>query len=234
MMDFNNLPAKDKIYYQDDSVVIYCADCREVLPLFPDKSFDLVLTDPPYNTSVYFSNKQEMSDYRKWLIELVNDLERLSGNLFIFQSPKLIPEVADLFKGYNSFAAVRNFAVMGYGKIPNAWDVGFYKCTNFSGNGRNWCLSNTAGMLQDRIDHPTQKTVELISYIASLFNSQTTLDPFLGSGTTAVAAKILGRKCVGIEISEKYCEIAKKRCAQSVMQLEIPKEEVKQGEFISL
>ncbi len=39
MLDFNNLPAKDKIYYQDESAVIYCADNREILPLFPDKAF---------------------------------------------------------------------------------------------------------------------------------------------------------------------------------------------------
>ena len=231
MIDFNDLPAKDKIYYQDDAAVIYCADNKEVLPLFPDKSFDLVLTDPPYNTSVFFEDEKKMAEYIEWLGELILACERLASNVFMFQSPKLIPEVASQFKGYQSFAAVRNFAVMGYGKIPNAWDVGFYKCINFSGNGRNWCLSNTAGMLQDRIDHPTQKTVALIAYIAELFNADLILDPFLGSGTTLVAAKILGRKAVGIEISEKYCEIAAKRLSQSVMQLEIPKETIEQGKF---
>jgi len=47
------------------------------------------------------------------------------------------------------------------------------------------------------------------------------IDSFAGSGTTLMASKILGRKCIGIEIEEKYCEIAKKRLAQSVMKLEV-------------
>ena len=52
-------------------------------------------------------------------------------------------------------------------------------------------------------------------------DGETILDPFLGSGTTAYCAKKLNRKCIGIEIEEKYCEIAAKRCSQSVMRLEI-------------
>ena len=57
--------------------------------------------------------------------------------------------------------------------------------------------------------------------VSSSQAGQTILDPFLGSGTTAYCAKKLGRKCIGIEIEEKYCEIAKKRLAQSVMKLEV-------------
>ena len=45
------------------------------------------------------------------------------------------------------------------------------------------------------------------------------LDPFLGSGTTALACQLLGRRCIGIEIEEKYCEIAANRCQQMVFKL---------------
>jgi len=73
----------------------------------------------------------------------------------------------------------------------------------------------------DKRLHPTQKPHGIISSILRDFSKEgdLILDPFLGSGTTAYSAKKLGRKCIGIEISEKYCEIAKNRLRQSVMKL---------------
>ncbi len=66
--------------------------------------------------------------------------------------------------------------------------------------------------------HPTEKPVELVSWFAELTTSEDDLilDPFMGSGTTLRAAKDLGRKAIGIEIEERYCEIAAKRLAQEV------------------
>jgi site-specific DNA-methyltransferase (adenine-specific) len=63
--------------------------------------------------------------------------------------------------------------------------------------------------------HPTQKPVGLCQRLLAV-GGVTILDPFLGSGTTAVAAKLLNRKCIGIEIEERYCEIAANRCQQEV------------------
>ena len=75
---------------------------------------------------------------------------------------------------------------------------------------------------KERIDfdrfHPTQKPVDLMAWcINHAPKADTILDPFMGSGTTLVAAKQLGRRAVGIEIEEKYCAIAVQRLAQEVM-----------------
>jgi site-specific DNA-methyltransferase (adenine-specific) len=72
-------------------------------------------------------------------------------------------------------------------------------------------------------DHPAPRNQKTIKDILSVYSrpGETILDPFLGSGTTTNAARMLGRKCIGIEIEEKYCEIAVKRLAQEVMDLTI-------------
>lgn len=72
-----------------------------------------------------------------------------------------------------------------------------------------------------KVDHPTQKPVGLVNTLlmASTRLDDVVLDPFAGSGTTLVAAKALGRKAIGIEIEERYCEIAAKRLAQEVLEV---------------
>jgi len=82
-----------------------------------------------------------------------------------------------------------------------------------------------AGYLRDggeeRLGHPTQKPLKVINYCVNKTEPNSLiLDPFMGSGTTLRAAKNLGRKAIGIEIEEKYCEIAARRMAQTVMNLE--------------
>ena len=67
--------------------------------------------------------------------------------------------------------------------------------------------------------HPTQKNLKLIKRLIEIREADIILDPFLGSGTTALAAKELGRKFIGIEISEEYCKIAVKRLRQGVLPL---------------
>ena len=85
-----------------------------------------------------------------------------------------------------------------------------------------WKTAGDADVLnfkpQSDTEHPYEKPVELIAKLLSKSNG-VALDPFAGSGTTLVAAKHLGRKAIGIEIEERYCEIAAKRLQQEVMQL---------------
>jgi len=197
---------------------LHNGDCLEYMKSLQPNGDMCIVTDPPYNTSVYFGDKQGWNEYREWLKIVLNEFERLSQNIFVFHSPKVLPQIADLFDGYDSFAAVRNFAMMGYGKIPNAWDIGFYKCDSFSGSGRNWALSNTAGMLSDRVDHPTQKTEGLMSFILSLYTSPIVFDPFMGSGTTGVSSVKLGKQFIGCELEQKYYSIAEKRIKSAALQ----------------
>ena len=195
------------------TVELIQGDCLEIMPTLADKSVDAVITDPPWNMNYFQNDDKPWDEYHKWLSGLLAEFERVSaGNIVVFQSTKALPYVADLFIDYIPFASCKNFSQMTKKKLPNCWDIAFCKCDNgYLGNGRNWYLCNTAGMEKERVEHPTQRTLDVFRYIVGMFDWKTILDPFMGSGTTGVACVQLGRNFIGIELDKGYFDIASKR-----------------------
>jgi DNA modification methylase len=236
MIDFNNLPAQDKIYYQDDAVVIYCADNREILPLFPDKSFDLVLTDPPYGIDYQSARRTKAQRKDKivgdkelpmWIFEIKPRMA-----MFIWCRWDILPQIPTP-KSFIVWDKCRHSMGDLEHEFGRQWEaIAFYPQLEHQFNYRPVDIIRVPCVPACDLTHPNEKPIGVITALLKANQGDLVLDPFLGSGTTAVASKILGRKCIGIEISEKYCEIAKKRCSQSVMQLDIPKETIKQESLL--
>jgi site-specific DNA-methyltransferase (adenine-specific) len=209
-----------KPYYEEPGITIYCADCRDILPHLP--KVDLVLTDPPWNLGYFKDDNKTWDEYAAWLNAIKSTLEVMAETVWIFQSSKSIPYVAHHFKGWNFFANPKSFCQLIRGKVSNAWDIAYFNnSANFCGvsGWRNWHLANNSNNHNSDKTHPTSRPLDTIKYIIGLYSHDTILDPFMGSGTTLVAAKQLGRKAIGIEIEKKYCDIAIDRLRQEVLPL---------------
>ena len=202
-------------YYQDEYVTLYCGDCREIVPTLGQ--FDLLLTDPPYGLPKDSSNSRGKLKNRSFNAGNIsawdNAPDKPTFDLLLGKSGKKIIWGGNYFQ----LSTCRGFLV---------WD----KCQpwdNFSKCEYAWTSLNKPSNLFKldtrgySKDHPTQKPVELMTWCISLAGDdiQTILDPFAGSGTTGVAAKLLNRKCTLIEKEEKYCEIAARRLSQGVLPL---------------
>ncbi len=196
-----------KPYYQDEWVTIYRGDCREILPTL--EKVDLVLTDPPYGLGKRLAGGT-WGQHDDW------DLQTNSMVL------ELIHQKAIIWGGqYYNLPASRGWLIWYKRDAPPSISDCELAWTNLDMNTKLFDYP-IAAVNAERNGHPTLKPVALFSWCLSFVpNANLILDPFLGSGTTAVVAKKLNRKCIGIEIEEKYCEIAAKRCSQSVMRLDI-------------
>jgi DNA modification methylase len=210
-------------YYQDTACTIYHGDCREIMPQL-DK-VDLVLTDPPYGLK---ENAYRVANRGK--LAKPTDYGDFSWDN--------APASKDLIDAAVSHGEVSIIWGGNYFHLPPSrgwlvWDK--QNSGNFADCELAWTNAETSvrifrhmwnGMLRAgeargvaRV-HPAQKPVELMRWCIGFGdNPQTILDPFMGSGTTLRAAKDLGRKAIGIELEERYCEIAAKRLAQEVFAL---------------
>lgn len=214
-------PAGDlplKPYYEEPGITIYHGDCRDILPSLP--KVDLVLTDPPYGMN-FQSNYRAIKHLKivgddqldTALISLIiNHAERASYVFCRWDNLKDMPPPK---------------SVMAW--IKNNWSMGDL----IHEHGRQWeAICFYPGLTHEFIkripdvinadrtgnfDHPTEKPSGLLRVILEANVGDIVLDPFMGSGTTLRAAKDLGRKAIGIEIEEKYCEIAVRRLRQEVL-----------------
>ena len=206
-------------YYDDGKgIQIFLGDCREILQHLP--KVDLVLTDPPYgikrdgkppSTSSHGGHKGY--EFLGWdSTPPTDDTLRLvlgAGDDSIVWGANYYPQV---------FSSSPGWLLWDKGQRIDQAD-GELAFSTRTGPLRVFTLNRVA-LMQDGAVHPTQKPLALIAWCLQFFPlAQTILDPFMGSGTTLRAAKDLGRQCIGIEIEEKYCEIAARRLQQEVLNL---------------
>ena len=240
-----------KPYYSDKWVTIYCGDCREVLPQLDVKVDLVLTDPPyEWNDVTGGIIKTRLSDqwgyggmlrqaditagiqqipFNEWF-GLVESIMFDDSDIYIFSNDKNIHKIVNemarhklrlhnilIWKKNNStpnhwYMKTCEFIIYGFkGRARPINDIGcshFFEIPNITPSDKT---------------HPTEKPAALLT---PLINNSTdgnamVLDPFLGSGTTCYCAKKLNRYSIGIEIEEKYCEIAAKRCSQSVMELNI-------------
>jgi DNA modification methylase len=217
-MDINNWPpAGVKWYYSDKWVAIAHGDCREILPQL-DVKVDLVLTDPPYGLNQQWDATGKRGNSRLWDTKPSWDKNTVDIQFLFRLNCSLI------IWGGNYYSLPPTSCWLIWDKVQDFSGADFEMAwTNLPLAGRIFRLSRIdayQNKIECRKQHPTEKPSSLITWCISLANNiDLILDPFLGSGTTCYCAKKLNRYSIGIEIEEKYCEIAAKRCSQEVMEL---------------
>lgn len=221
-------------YYQDDSCTIYHGDCREILS---ELSADSVITDPPYGVGLIAKRAKQRGG---------GVTSRIGGYSFPdtpqYVSDVVVPVIEDCRR--LALCVVVTPGVRNLWLYPQADDVGGFYSPSGTGMskwgftclqpilyyGRDPYLRTSKGSRPNScgysfpndantIGHPCAKPLPMMKWLvnrASLVG-EIVLDPFMGSGTTLVAAKYSARKAVGIEIEERFCEIAAKRLAQEIL-----------------
>jgi len=210
-------------------------DCLEVMQTIPDKSVDLCLTDPPYNiarNNNFSTMGRAGIDFGEWdkgfdlfsYIDQVSRILKKDGSFVVFNAWRNLGAIADYAEtqGFETKDMVR---LEKSNPMPRNRDRRYitdYECAIwFVKKGAKWTFNRQDGKYQrpkfvasiESGLHPTQKNLNLMENLLKIHSNQgdMVIDPFMGSGTTGVACKNLGRKFIGIEQDANYFEIAKKR-----------------------
>ena len=225
--------------------MIYIEPCEETLKRFEDNSIDLIITSPPYNIGKMHSNRLQFgsyanndmkeSDYQKWQIEVLKECYRVlkhDGSLFynhknrikegvqlspyewLFKTPFIIKQELVWINRSQNFDKIRFYPmterVYWLTKSPQ---TKLFNAINHHDvfDTKDWKPVGT------KAEHKRAFPIEMPRDIISCFpNAKVVLDPFMGSGSTGVACVNTNRKFIGIEMDEKYFNIACDRIEEAI------------------
>lgn len=206
-----------KPYYEHAGITIYHGDCREVLPQI--ENIAVIVADPPYGVGKDYGQIKDSLDTFQDAVRLVIS-RNIPAAIFVpvcrVQDLPVRPQwMAVWNKRYGASGLI------AYPIYPHWEGIALYSISgDFSGNkGHRSDVFTFSPAVARGSGHPTPKPLDLMKELIGWMPATGTVcDPFMGSGTTLVACKNLNRPAIGIEIEERYCEIAAKRLSQEVMQ----------------
>ena len=225
-----------KPYYDEGGITIYHADCREMLASLEAES---IVTDPVWpQHGAMFAGVDPIRLLGEALAVAV--VKRVTVHMGCRSDPRMLCAVPERYP----FLRVcwLEYARPAYqGRILNGSDVAYVfgepppaapgrmLLPGRVISGRIETFRHSFDQQKNRrtsttvvMPHPSPRRMDHVRWLVYWFGGDSLIDPFMGSGTTLRAAKDLGRRAIGIEIEERYCEIAARRLAQGVLPLELP------------
>jgi DNA modification methylase len=210
------IPSLPEPYYADDSVTLYHGDCLEVTEWL---TADVLVTDPPYGLGDRMQGGPNWS--RLWsegsapnrTVPLAWDA---SAPLWLVD--RLGGFAAVVIWGGNYFPLPPSRGWLVWDKLVRNFSSGHCELawTSLDQPVRAYNFAHAQLASEGKV-HPTQKPIGLMEWCLNFLPPGSVADPFAGSGTTLVAAKALGRQAIGVELEERYCEIAARRLSQDVL-----------------
>jgi site-specific DNA-methyltransferase (adenine-specific) len=233
-----------KPYYDAGGITIYHGDCLDILHQVEIKP-DTILGDPPYcsggrqqatarqvfsksdsRDTWFFTDNMGTDSYLWWMREIagvVYPLASVGAHAYVFTDWRQYANLNISWetKGWTLRNAIvwdkaRGGAMGSFWRSNHEWISVFSKGPPRQLTSRD-AFNTWKGTKPHGDEHPTVKPVPLLAWILNLAGGHTVLDPWMGSGSTLVAAKRIGRPAIGIEIEERYCELAAQRLEQGVL-----------------
>lgn len=207
---------------QIENCTIYRGDCLDILDDIG--SVNVSIVDPPYNNGTkYKSYNDKRNDYKEWCTAWFNKCRSIStrvlitpghGNLWMWGEIEKPWGIGSWYKPGNTASSVCGWV---------CWEPWLYYCKDYKALGGPDTIRATVSKQKNVGNHPCPKPLDLISTLVQKISKkdQIILDPFMGSGTTAIASIRTGRKFIGIEIDEQYFEDSHQRIKQEYKQIKM-------------